>query len=209
MTFGSVYEILDPLTRIRKQRFWDWFDGNALRNWWIFSQSNGTGVGSMVDVIDEGFQIEVTSTGSNHRSTIDYNDKRHYSETASVVIGIIRRVTANTLAHVGSHNIDSSSVSVNQVIYANDDGGPFKAITSSDGGTTSTVDSDVATDTNFTNYKTTRQSADLLLHIAGILKVTKTTNRPTLKQQPAFQSFSTTAASGKQSRIRYLEAYNT
>jgi len=83
MTFNSVYEILDPISTIRKQRFWDWFDGDALRSWWAQTSFGAGGTVSMEDAVDEGLKI-VTNTASLDGQQIDFNDERHYSETASI-----------------------------------------------------------------------------------------------------------------------------
>ena len=78
-----------------------------------------------------------------------------------------------------------------------------------DNSSSSNTAGDVDNDTAWHSYKITCGSADILLTIDGVLDITKTTNRPTLKMQPFVegQSFGSTGA--RKISVRYMEALNT
>mgnify|MGYP000447626042 CR=1 FL=1 len=205
----SLYEHLFPLTTIMKQRVVERFSGDALDERWFESVILGIATFAMVDAIDEGFQIEITSAANNDRSSINFNNIRHYSHNSSVVIAVSRRVTANTAHHIGLSDGNQLLSTNNYAILRDFTGETFQDLVTSDGTTASSLASDIAINTIFHTHKLEQGSANVKLTIDGILKVTKTTNRPTVKMQPIFMVQSTSAVAGKQGRTRYLEAYNT
>ena len=209
MTFSSVYEILTPLTTVRKTKFWDWFDGDDLRSWWTKRDRAGTGTFAMADAVGEGFSIQ-SGAVANDISQIDFNDIRHYSNTVSIVQAIIRALsTASQFAVVGfvnpatAVNINFSEVGTN----TGQDATNF-SITTADATTVSATGSDLALDTIFRLHKIEMTSTSNIYSIDGVIKVTKITNLPTNKLQPFFMVV-TSVSSAKEGRIRYLEAYNT
>ena len=204
---SSLYERLSALTQVIRQRVVETFQGSVINERWTENVVSGTATFGMIVAVDEGFQIEITSTTNFNRSVIQSNNKRQYDFDDSVIIGIVKRNTANTQSEFGfSGDTDRSALSA--AIVTDDSLSTFKALFTDDGTSDSTTNSSVAVDTNFTNYKIETGASDVKLSINGILEVTKTTNRPTTKLQPFFGCESRSAASGKQSRIRYLEAYN-
>jgi hypothetical protein len=208
MTFGSVYEILTPLTTVRKQKFWDWFDGDDLKSIWTKTDLyGGTGIFAMSDNTDEGFSVK-TDTGSGDQSELDFNNIRHYSHTASVCISVVRRVSATAVitgfvGQIVGDDLEVASYNDSTV------GSSFKRLYTADASTGSDADSSVAPDTAWTTAKIVMGSSDIRLWINGVLEVTKTTNRPTVKQQPYFSVFTQSGGGTIEGRIRYYEAYNT
>lgn len=201
---SSLYEVFDPLTTIRKQQFVEWFAGGDIRSIWTKTNVGGTNAFAMSDLIDEGYVVEAGSTAGNagviHPSTIN-----HFSQTACIFIVVARRVgLSNTqpilcdttsFAHFAEAT-DNSSAS-------------FKTLETKDGTTASGTNTDVAIDENWHMYKIECGSSNIKLYVDGVLKVTKTTNRPGAALMPAFLVASNSSGTGRQGRIRYLEAYNT
>lgn len=204
MTFNSVYQILTPLTTVKKQWFVEWFDGDDLKAYWTKRDVAGTGTFAMADAVDEGFSI-ITGASASGQSRIDFNDIRHYNFDAAIIIAVCRRLTAtNAQIGVGLHN----RTSVDFAFCEDSTNGTNKRLETFAAGTGSNTESSIPIDTVFTGYKMEMGSVNVKMTINGVLEVTKTTNRPTLRQQPTFDAFnpSTTASEG---RIRYYEAFNT
>ena len=205
---ASLYEHLFPLTTIMKQRIVERFDGDALDERWQTRDIIGTATFAMVDAIDEGFEI-ITSAGIDHNSQIDFNNIRQYSNIASVIIIVGRRVTATDTDYTIGFYDDAPDASTTSRSRMRDfSGSTFKGLNTHDGTTDSQTNSSVAVDTIFRTYKIEMRSADNRLFIDGILEVTKTTNLPTQKLQPQFHMQSKAVATST-GRIRYLEAFNT
>ena len=208
--YSSVYEMFDALTTVRKSHFWEWFDGDDRDTTrWTFNDIAGTGSGAMADAADEGYQI-TSGTNAFDRSSISFNDKRHFSETGSVVLGTARRVDANTLCHFGlGDSNDISTGTTNDSAEINDRPAvTYKRLHTADGATGSETDSTVLVGTTYSSYKIECTSSNILATINGVLEVTKTTNRPANRLQPVFLCRSATSGA-KNIRIRYIEAYNT
>jgi len=203
LTFASVYEILDPLTTVRKQRFWDFFDGDFLRSWW---QENGTGSSGMVDAVDEGFRLTSGTATSNNRF-INFNTIRPYSETGSVGIWITKKVTStNSIEQAGF--LDTTSF-LHFALIANDSLTEVNyTILTKDGTTQTNTEGTVAHDSIFHGKKIENTSTSNIMFMDGVLDVTKTTNRPAARLQPMFRTFTRTTAA-REARIRYFEVFNT
>jgi hypothetical protein len=77
-----------------------------------------------------------------------------------------------------------------------------------DASASSQAQTDIPRDIVYHTTKLECGSADIKLTVDGVLKVTKTTNIPTVKLQPVcfVESRDATAREG---RIRYMECYNT
>lgn len=206
--FDSLYESFQALTSIQVSHFVEWFSGDALDSIWTQRDVAGTNIFAMDDVIDGGFEIEV-GTNNADNGAIDFNNKRHYAHDDSIVIFVIKRNSANNLAMCGmSGNTSYNVLEVSR--FENRGDLSFERLTTADASTSSSTDSTVAPTTNWQNVKIESQSANILLYIDGVLEVTKSTNRPTTKQQPFFHSYHLiSTGSGVSASIRYLEAYNT
>lgn len=207
MTFSSVYEMFDPLTTVRKQRFWDFFDGDDLRSWWTTNNIQGTPTFQMADVVDEGFEI-ITGATANDGGQILFNNIRQYSNTASMMISVIRALSnASQSAEVGLRQV-ISGLNFALVGQKTDSSTTDYIIDTSDATTRTQTVATFALDTVFHVHQLELTSANAKYSIDGGLEVTKTTNLPTLKLQPVYfvQTLTTVAKTG---RIRYLEVFNT
>ena len=207
MTFESVYEILNKPTEIRKQRFWDWFDGDALRSWWTKNDLVGNGTFAMVDTVDEGFGV-TTGAINNNSSSINFGDIRPFNETACVCIGIVKRVSDLSNLKSGLANITLND-SIESAFYRDDTVRTFKELRTGDNIGNTVLATDIVIDTNFTKYKIECGSANIKLSLDGILKITKTTDRPTVRLQPDPLNMSTRTSAAREGRSRYCEVYNT
>jgi hypothetical protein len=205
--FPSVYELFNPLTTIARQHFWEWFDGNDLSSIWNKNDLVGTNTFQMADAIDEGFEI-VTGAGGSDNGQIDFNAKRHYDPTECIMIAVARNksLSANRL-RIGLGN---TAFNVNvQVMFleANTQDTNFELATSD--ATLSFTATDVTLDSNFHSIKLEGTSANVQLTLDGVLKVTKTTNRPTSNVQPQMYVLDLATSSAKTGQCRYLEVFNT
>lgn len=199
---ASLYEHLFALTVLMKQRMVERFSGDALDERWQFTNIAGTGSSVIDDAIDGGFKITTGATDDDE-SAINFNDIRQYSEIAAIVI-LIASAIANTRFRAGfSENTDMS----NSFALADMDADNVNYELSTDDGTTeSSSASDVIIGTIARNNKIECGSANIKYTINGVLKVTKTTNRPDFRQQPYFavKARSTGAKTGS---IRFMEAF--
>lgn len=192
MTFGSVYEILDPLTVIRKQRFWDWFDGKQLKAWWTISEGSGV---VMDDVVDGGIKIPASPTTS-----INFNNIRHYEPTGSVLIAITTRTGTG-----GVQVFFADSISFLHLAFSDNNSGiTFMNLQTKDGSTSNTVNSTILTNTNQHVVKIELRASDARYFIDGILEATSSSNLPAQKLQPILRAFSNATHN-----VRYFEALNT
>ncbi len=101
MTFDSVYQILNPLSVVRKQHFWEWFDGAALDSRWTFYDIVGTNSGAMEDSIDGGYAV-TTGTTNNDRGGIWFNGINQYAFDGSVFFAVVKNdaIATNTIETV-------------------------------------------------------------------------------------------------------------
>jgi len=208
--FASLYESFQDLTVLQKQHFIEWFSGDALDTIWTQTNITGTGTFAMVDAIDEGFSIRTDSI-ADAMSEINFNNKRHYKHDASIIIMVAKnnRLVSgdNRLGLAGDIGINSPLNTAYVVTHST--GTQNFQLSTKDATTASLQDSSVAPDALFHVFKIECGSVDIKLTIEGVLEVTKTTNRPTAKMQPAL--FVSTGGAGgvNEGRLRYLEAFNT
>ena len=210
MVFPSVYDMTnESMTTVRKQHFWEYFSGATLNSRWTTSNITHTGTYAMVDEADEGFSISSSTSGA--RSAIGFNNMRQFSPTASVAIFDLRRMTDASHDSYAGFKFDATNSTfydtavVSQASYATNIG----LYTGASTGTPSNqTDSNVARDTAWHNYKIENGSANIKLSIDGVVKITKTSERPIKKMQP-FVLNSTNTSASKETRIKYFEAYNT
>tara|TARA_B110000495_G_C22928426_1_gene542656 strand:+ start:31 stop:1170 length:1140 start_codon:yes stop_codon:yes gene_type:complete len=175
----------------------------------VVSDITGTGTYAMVDGADEGFSILSSTNGA--RSAIGFNNIRQFSPTASVAIFDLKRMTDASHDSYAGFKFDATNSTfydtavVSQASYATNIG----LYTGASTGTPSNqTDSNVARDTAWHNYKIENGSANIKLSIDGVVKITKTSERPVKKMQP-FVLNSTNTSASKETRIKYFEAYNT
>ena len=177
-----------------KQHFVEWFSGKQLPSYWT---QVGTGTPSMLDSVDGGFQY-VTSSGD---SFMAFNDKKQYAPDGCVMICAGRR-TAGTEMRFGfrGHNTTSN----NECAYVKNGTGSTNIVlrTGHASGDSDTQGS-VTADTTAKAFKIECGSANIKLTINGVLDITKTTNRPTVRLQPIAGCYNGTSS------YNYMEVYNT
>jgi len=203
----TIYEQFQPQTTVQKQHFIEWFSGKQLPSYWFKSNITNTGTFSMKDAVDGGFSIASPAT-SGSRQALGFNNIRQYSHNSSVCITIFRRVVeADADSYSGFKFDDTNSTFldtsvVSQASYAGDIG-----LYTGDASAATNAQSDIDADTDFHVFKIENGSSNIKLTIDGVLKITKTTNRPTQKMQPYVLN-SANASAVKETEIRYFEAYN-
>lgn len=205
----NLYVLFRSETTVAKQRVIEWFSGSALNTHrWTQTNEQGASTFAMVDSADEGFGITTGSTNGD-ASNINFNNKRAFSATASEMIAVVKRVGDQSLTAVGISNSTATPAgSHHNAFYLDSTLRSFKALLTTDGTMQSITDSDIAIDTNWHTIKIVCSVSDIKLYIDGVLKVTKTTNRPSSAMQPIFRS-ANAAAVARESRIRYGEWYST
>jgi hypothetical protein len=202
---NSVYELMHPLTIERKTRFWDWFDGDDLRNWWNFTDVAGTGSGAMVDSVDEGYGV-TSGASDNNNSEIDFNNIEHYDFNNSIV-QFIARTTLSTSRFLISGLMTDKTVQTHLAGFQDDSDRTFSVLNTGNGSET-LVDTTLGHDTNFHIIKIDIFPTFVKLYIDGALEATSTSNLPDQAMQPYFRMGTRTTAA-RTGHIRYLEAYNT
>ncbi len=199
----SIYEIFTPLTVERKQHFWEWFVGDTIKNCWTKNALFGTSIGAMCSNIDGGFKSAWSVDSVN--TTYTFNDVRHYSETGSVWITTTKRTTAGQII-VGLSSTDRHNTQYNS--YQDSTSGTFKTLINRNGSCTTTTNTSVCVDTNWTSAKGELTCAASMIWIGNTLEGTSTTNLPTVVMQPIFQHVAI-SSSNVDISMRYFEVYNT
>jgi len=207
MVFNNVYEMITRPAVLKKSWFVDYFDGDDIKAYWTFTDHLGTGSSAMVDAIDGGFAI-TTDTGTNNRSSINFNNIRHH-DMGSCWIEIVSKFdnSANaTYTGLGENGDFGNSGGTAGISIQSWTAQTNFRIATSDSTTFSSTSTGVALDANFHRTKLRNDATNGQLWLDGILKVTKTTNLPNEKGQPFFkvQTTNSTAAVGT---IRYFEVY--
>ena len=186
-----------------KQHFIEWFSGKQIPSYW--SQVGG-GTFAMSDEVDGGMKLLTTASTSN-KTQLTFGNKRQYSPTASEIIVNFRRLTGSGgMAQSGLFGLGGDATE--HAFWRDLESTTYKTLKTGDASTNSGTASDVAVDLVLTNYKINYNTTDIKAYINGVLKVTKTTNRPTVRLQPIVwaQNSSAVARGGE---FTYLECYNT
>jgi len=177
---------------------------------WLFTDVAGTGSGSVIDGIDEGYRI-TTGTVSADRSYITKNDIRHFDAALCTVYGILKHENVTEISRMGiSAGADLGAASVNTIVCIMDTNLTNVGLYSSDG-TSTTTETNVVNSANAVTFKIINDATNMRLFIlesgAWVLKVTKTTNKPTGAMQPAF-GCRTRAGSAHFANAIYLKVQN-
>jgi len=213
MVFDSVYEMFNPLTDVRKQHFWDWFSGKSIDSRWTYNNVDSSADSSaMSDTVDGGYEL-ITGTPTAARCAINFNDKRQYSHSGSVIIGVIKgSTTSNMGTGIGLADGEDLALSGDMawggMETALETGSKF-LIRTADGSSGSNTETNVSIDTNFHSNKIELDGSNAKYTLDGVLKVTKDTNLPDTKLQPTFYAIHRTTGGTVSGFIRYCEAYNT
>jgi len=209
-TYASVHQLFQSSQlRPKKQHFWDFFYGNALKSVWTETNTGGTGTFAMINGLNEGFSITTGATSGND-SEIDFNNTRQYSHVGSIVVATVRMlslVSGGTFYRVGlTGQIIANNTNMLNILQQSTDGGiALETGGASGGGRTQGT---VTPHTNWQSVEVEITSAAATMKLSGVLDVTKTTDLPTIAMQPYFH-VSTFSSGAKESRIRSIEAYNT
>ena len=210
MAFPSVYEMfVEDLTTVRKQHFWEYFSGATLNSRWTFADYSSTGSGAMSDSVNGGY-IVTTGSATNARSGISFNNIRPFSPTDSVIIGTVKRNTANSFIQYGLGEAkDIAGTDDNSVIYENDTSDTFIKFNTTDS-VTAVITTDVPIHTNYTNVKIELSSSIATMSLDGVLKATSSGRVPAISSllQPNFLVLRRSSGNAT-GNITYCEAYNT
>ena len=201
-TFDSIYQAKQALSVVQKQRFVEWFSGDALDSIWT---KTGSGTVAMDDAIDGGLKI---TTASGSTDIITFNDIRQYDFDAAVLIAIMKMGGNSSQFGVAGFAADVSNSHEATIGMNTDQSTSFFLLKTRATGSATYTNSSVSLDTNFHAFKVENKASSVDGIIAGVVEATNTTNLPTSKQQPVFD-VGDRATGGKNASIRYLEAYNT
>ena len=209
MVFPSVYDMTNAsMTTVRKQHFWEYFSGATLNSRWTTGTVVGSPTSYMADEIDGGFVLSSVSPASNVLGYINFNNKTQYNARSSVCISVFKgsRIIANNNFQVGTSNTNGNSHSILSGSHSSYTTNNFQLLTG-DGSITST-ESTVPLDVNYHLHKIENSLSNAKLYLDGNLAVTKTTNRPTLVQQPYAESQAWGSGGSVLLNIKYMEVYN-
>jgi hypothetical protein len=209
--FGSMREALAPLTSSFNQHFVDWFSGTALdTNRWILANFQGVGSLAMVDAINEGFGL---SSGGNNtdQSSISFGTAvGQYSNSDSVMLAVARKVNASSDQATGLSSTNRVFTSLVHSAYYDDlSSSSFKSFTVSSSVGQTRTNTTAPSDTNFIGIKGELTPSSYLGSLNGTLEVTITTDLPTIRLQPVALHVISRSAGAKETRIRYMEVFNT
>jgi hypothetical protein len=209
----SIYNQLNPLNEIAKQRLVETFTGDALdTDRWNTTNVTGTGTFAMNDSVDGGFSIS-SGANANDESYINFNNKRQFSPTGSVIIFVSKKffTGGSDGIEMGGLRSNITNSNVNNALLENSSGGSETPnLRTSDSSASSTTSASSASgDTSFHAWSITCGSSNIILSEDGITEVTKTTNRPTIAMQPFYGVLNSSVSGADVVNIRYMECYNT
>ena len=212
MSFDSVYEITSHLNDVKKQHLVEYFSGDSLNSRWTVTDLTGTNTSSMADSVDGGYIITTGATSGNQRF-INFNNKRPYSHNGSVMLCVMRRhgEASHNMGCGFSDDISKSysDTAFNYSVIENRHALSTVALKTADGTTPSrTQGSVIGRTTTWHSHKIENGASNIKMTNDGVLDITKTTNRPTVKMQPIFAMQGTASAAATGS-VRYMEVYNT
>ncbi len=206
----SVYELLTLLSVVRKQKFWDYFDGDALKSWWNFANGVGSGSSGMVDAKNEGFQVTTGGTSLDW-SLIAFNNIRQFDFGGAIAEFSCRAVSSVT-RHIdvgfSGDATDFDIATAEFVMSRNDTQESFYSLRQVGGGSDNEVNTTLAIDEVFHTHKLSIDSVLSKLWIDGKFLAINSVDLPTGKAQPYFR-VRTRGTGAKEGRIRYMECLNT
>jgi hypothetical protein len=191
-----------------KQHFIEWFSGSSLPSYWTAKTWETGGALSMADEVDGG--LDILSSSPTGKSGITFGDKRQYAHDGSAYV-MVSKLTgqANNYAYMGMGDGSdmAGGAGIDGYGYTMPISGNFTTW-SGDNSSWSNTSGSIASDVIFHVFYGIVDATDIKTYIDGVLDVTKTTNRPTVKLQPCCEHRKTTTTSNS-IRIRYMECYNT
>jgi len=200
MTFGSVYEITNPLSTVAKQHFVEWFSGKELpARRWALTNNGGNNTGSTThDGVDGGYTLEGTGSGSTQQSLLAFNDKKLFSHTGSAIIWVAKLSLPMPASLDGTNSITASQggwgmcgtmpsywlngIKINVPTTATSviNFGTMNNSTE----TYTATDLPVIVAADYKTYKLEQKSSSAICHIDGELKSTRTSGLSTTAMQP-------------------------
>ena len=207
--FASMYESRSELTTVQKQHFVEWFSGNALDSIWNISNSNAGYTITMDDAVDGGMKL-INNAVHTNSAILDFDGIRQYNQTSNEVISVFKSVPTSGGIMVGlgkSHINDASYDSATMQIDAGYAGSAVQTL-SSDGTSQTVTATGFSADSNYHVYKLECTSTALIPTIDGVIRTSKTTNRPAVPLMPVVKAYSY-SGNTTQLNITYYEAYNT
>ena len=215
--FDSVYESLNPLTTVAKQRFVHWFEGRTLNTGndgrWQYTDylsSNHTGSG-MVDEVDGGFKLVGNSSGGSSQNTlIAFDDKKPFSNTGSVVIWVAKMTATGTNKQGGwgmcgtmpNYWLNGMKINIATGGTAID----FYTMNNSTENNSGSTDLNSSlSPSDWQTYKLEQLSSSAKCYINGVEEAVRTTYLSSTAMQPfVYSKYDNSAV-----QVKYCEAYNT
>ena len=207
--YTSMYESRSELTTVQKQHFVEWFSGNALDSIWNISNSNAGYTITMDDAVDGGMKL-INNAVHTNSAILDFDGIRQYNQTSNEVISVFKSVPTSGGIMVGlgtSHINDSPYDSATMQIDAGYAGSAVQTL-SSDGTSQTVTATGFSADSNYHVYKLECTSTALIPTIDGVIRTSKTTNRPAATLMPVVKAYSY-SGNTTQLNITYYEVYNT
>lgn len=214
MTFNSVYEITNPLTKVAEQRIIEDFSsnmtGNEPPNGWNLSNINGGTTGGTIydSDADEGYKVNF-STQQYAWGGLTFNGKRTFDLNAVSFIVTVKRTFGSSSGGywAGLSNVTSTNQN-DTVAFSSNTGSRSNFHLFLKGGTTSATDSDITVDDNWHTGKVESRASSVSLSIDGVFKATVGTGMGSVKAQPSITAIDNSTDSGNSFSVRYFEAWN-
>ena len=176
MAFPSVYEMMNPLTTVRKQHFWEYFSGATLNSRWTLTQTNGGMSTEIADEINGGCKIMFSSQNVAWGGLDFGNTSRPFSLYNSTFTTVIKRnftgagVTGGFWAGLSASNNTSQN---DTVAFSSDTSSKSKFFLYAKGNTTASTEGDCPTVDDQWHVGTVVLSPNSMkLSIDGVLGVT-------------------------------------
>jgi len=208
--FPSYYEMLTDKLTIRKTKMLGWMEANFdTRLLWNVRLGTNASANQSAGV-DVGLHL-LTGITSDVFSIIDENDIRHFNEVASFVIGVIQtNNNTGAIERLGLAEVTTLAGYQNAANFAGYQADTNFSLETDNAGTTSrtATTTPIAMDTIFHTVQVECGASNILLSMAGVLEVTKSTDRPSANLQVFSSIMNGVGGSNCQTMIRYIEAAN-
>ena len=210
MTFSSVYEMTNPLTTVRKQKFWDYFSGSILKEGWTIAYSSGNITNQpngIEDAVDGGWYMQTHNANTSAYVQIDHGDKYQFNAIASAYIAVAKvNSTSGISMYIGLHE-DShmqTFIGSEQIYYKFDTRNNLVGSTS--------TNTTVAMDTSWHTHK--GETNGIVAHnwIDGVLEASVTSTLPSTAAgdlEPFMQIGNVGSGASFKGSVRYFECWNT
>lgn len=204
--FNSVFDIFKAPAEDWKTRKWHWMSGSQLPTDWNAVNLTGTSQFRMSDNINQGFEI-FTNAVDGTQGYIDFNNIRHYDEQNFIEIWEMRTVESTFRRQQWGMFFDFT-ISADFATVTNDTNSTNYEFVTKDATVSSVADSGIPIDEVFRSHKIVGSASDYQYTQDGVLLITKLTNLPTQRLQPAGSMFNREAAN-KTGRWNFVEVFAT